>query len=455
MAAHLAILLVEDDVALRRTYERALQRAGHEVCSAGDVAEALQWLDHRTFDLAFVDYDLPDGNGADVVEYAVRHCRVSAPYCITGTADTQTVVAVTRAGCLDVFEKPVGHRRLNALIQQFIDGAEDGGADLDAWRERYAPNILGDSPALRNVLDVVRNVADSDATVLITGESGTGKELLARAVHDASPRRDRPFVALNCAAIPESLIEAELFGHTRGAFTGAVTAREGRIASADGGTLFLDEIGDMPLAAQAKLLRVLQEGTVAPIGSNDHVRIDIRVVAATNKDLEQLVEEGKFRADLYYRLAVIPVHLPPLRERIDDIPALAEAFVARASARNGRNVTGLTADALDALRRHRWPGNIRELMHTIERAVLLRRSGKLTARDIPLKFARGTVPNIPVQSAAPIGDNLDLRAAIDALERRYIEEALQRTGGNRTEAASLLGLNRTTLVEKIRKHMSA
>jgi transcriptional regulator with PAS, ATPase and Fis domain len=324
--------------------------------------------------------------------------------------------------------------------------------ELDRWRQKFAPGILGDDPRLAEVLRLVRNVADTDCTVLITGESGTGKELLARAVHAGSLRKDGPFVPLNCAAIPESLIEAELFGHVRGAYTGAIAAREGRIASAHGGTLFLDEIGDLPPSAQAKLLRMLQDLVITPLGSDRPLAIDVRIVAATNQDLERMVDEGKFRADLYYRLSVIPVQVPPLRERAGDVVVLARQFLAAANQRNGRGVDGFEESAERALAEHRWPGNVRELMHMVERAVLLKGQGRIRASDLPLaRIARGTGTHrvtIPTEG-------LDLRRAMDEVERQLIDEALERTGGNRTEAAALLGLNRTTLVEKIRKHKAA
>ena len=444
------VLLVEDELSLRRAYERYLTRAGYEVRSAGDLAEARAALETAGVDIAFVDFALPDGTGDELIEWATTHNRIQTAYCVTANADCQTAVQVTRAGCADVLEKPIQLKRLTALVEQHTGGQEQ---DLDTWRRRNAPEIVGADAQLTEVLDVVRAVADSEATVLVTGESGTGKELMARAVHNGSLRREGPFVALNCAAIPDSLIEAELFGHARGAFTGAVAAREGRIASAHGGTLFLDEIGDMPLAAQAKLLRMLQDRTVTPIGSDRAVSIDVRIVAATNKDLEKMVADGEFRADLYYRLSVIPVHLPPLRERKSDIRLLAERFIREANDRNGRNVSGFEASAIRALEARDWPGNIRELMHTIERAVLLKRAGQLRAGDFDRlnRVARGKSPAPAAAEPLP-EDGLDLRRAMDKVERSLISQALEKTSGNRTEAAALLGLNRTTLVEKIRKH---
>jgi len=332
---------------------------------------------------------------------------------------------------------------------------------LAEWRARHAPDILGDSPAVVRALDIVRRVAPCASTVLLSGETGTGKELFARAVHRGSPRAHGPFVAVNCAAIPENLIESELFGHVRGAFTGASSARTGRFVAAAGGTLFLDEIGELSLAAQAKLLRVLEQHLVCPVGADSDLPVDVRVVAATHHDLADLVTQGRFRADLYFRLAVVPVILPPLRERGGDVEVLAEAAVARAAAAGARPVT-LDATAHAALAHHAWPGNVRELNHVVERAVVLAERPTLTAADLGLggrayltvvRDAIGAAPDAPAAAAAAADDQaLDLRSALEELERRMIREALERSHGNRTEAAALLGLNRTTLVEKLRKY---
>jgi transcriptional regulator with PAS, ATPase and Fis domain len=344
--------------------------------------------------------------------------------------------------------------------------------DLATWRTEFAPEIVGESPIILEALDTLQRVAHTSCNVLITGETGTGKELFARALHRASPRRGRAFIPVNCAAIPETLLETELFGHIKGAFTGATNARTGRFISAHEGTIFLDEIGDLPLAAQAKLLRVLEERVVSPVGSDHDVPGDVRVVAATHRNLEEMVAQGTFRADLYFRLAVVPVQLPSLRERPEDIERIAEVCIARQRERTGRAVEGLDTSARAALRAYAWPGNVRELGHMIERAILLARRPILSASDLQLpgmtqKFARGSqvglvVPpatkeeaplSVPAATPVPsIETTLDLRTALESLERQMIERALHKAGGNRTEAAALLGLNRTTLVEKLRKY---
>ncbi len=343
--------------------------------------------------------------------------------------------------------------------------------DFAMWRTQFASDVAGESPEIIEALETIRRVATSDCSILITGETGTGKELFARAAHRASNRRSKPFIPVNCAALPETLIETELFGHLKGSFTGATNSRAGRFVSAHGGTLFLDEVGDLPLAAQAKLLRVLEEHVITPVGSDVDLPVDVRIVCATHRNLEQMVEQGKFRADLYFRLAVVPFQLPALRDRGDDLEQIAAQCIARASARIGRTIEGLDASGRHALRTYRWPGNVRELSHRIERAVLLAKRSRLSDLDLALpgtmphtRMACGTQPNIPLPKLEELGDDdvtlveaspetsLDLRRALESLERKLIDRALTKAGGNRTEAAALLGLNRTTLVEKLRKY---
>ena len=366
---------------------------------------------------------------------------------------------------------------------------------LQTWRREFAADIIGEAEPVVRALDLIRRTAPTDLNILITGETGAGKELFARAIHRGSNRHAKPFIAVNCAAIPESLFEAELFGHARGAFTGATDKRAGRFLAADGGTLFLDEIGDLPLPAQAKLLRVLEHGTVSPLGSDSELHVDVRIVAATHRDLEDMVARGTFRADLYFRLAVVNVLLPALRERLADFDRLLGLALATANRRGGCKVEGFDEEAYAALRAYRWPGNIRELVHRIERAVVMVGEGRIRRCDLQLPvprgqqavpsmveaapsqghaipqavssnsnsqafFASGTVVDMPAMGStgvpmiAPPGERpLDLRVALEHLERRLIDEALQKSNGNRTVAAALLGLNRTTLAEKLRKYV--
>ena len=448
----LSVLICDDNAALSKAVTRYLVAKGCDAMAALTIADARRSLESRAVDLLLVDYSLPDGTGAELVDWALPRRRAQVAYCITGVAITANVVAAMRAGCRDVLEKPFDLERLDPLIH----ACEKPPEAIDAWRSRFASEIVGDDLELTRVLSILRDVADSPSTVMITGESGTGKELFAKAVHAASRRRGS-FVPLNCAALPESLIEAELFGHSKGAFTGAAGARAGHIMAAHGGTLFLDEIGDMPLAAQARLLRALQEKQITPVGSDDPVSVDVRVIAATHKNLDDLVEQGKFREDLYFRLSVIPVHVPPLRDRPDDILALARTFLTR-RVRPGHTPPVLTRDAEAALVRYTWPGNVRELASAMERASLLSKTGSITAEDLGgslRRLGRGaSATGAGGSHAKPTTgheESLNLRAAIDSVERELIQRALEKTSGNRTEAAALLGLNRTTLVEKLRK----
>jgi transcriptional regulator with PAS, ATPase and Fis domain len=323
---------------------------------------------------------------------------------------------------------------------------------LMEWRKRYAPDILGIDPRLLNIFAMMERVSDTDCSVLITGESGTGKELVARALHAASRRRDQPFVAINCASIPETLLESELFGHAKGAFTGASNARIGKFVAAEGGTLLLDEIGELPPLMQAKLLRVLQDKEVTPIGENKARCIDVRVIAATNRNLEELVKENRFREDLLYRIQVIPLELPPLRERRRDIDELVGQFIERSSRLRKRPIPAISSEAMAVLRNYDWPGNIRELENVIERVVLLKAKGDIVVTDLPIKirsFTCATVTNL-FEPLLP-DEGIDLRDAVEQFENALILQALKRTGWNKNRASTVLRINRTTLVEKLKK----
>jgi transcriptional regulator with PAS, ATPase and Fis domain len=323
---------------------------------------------------------------------------------------------------------------------------------LQRWRERNAPEIIGDNPLLLDVLKVAERVAETDCTVLITGESGTGKDLIAHAIHRASDRSAGTFVPLNCGAIPESLLESELFGHVRGAFTGAVNARTGRFAMAEGGTLFLDEIGEMSLHLQAKLLRVLQDKEYSPVGESRTYKCDVRIIAATNCVLEKMVEEGRFRADLFWRLNVVPLELPPLKTRKDDIEKLCRHFIFRYNDRYGRQLAGVSAEALELMVRYEWPGNVRQLENAVQRAVVVKGEGVLEPKDLPpqLLSARGAKAG-PLSLTHLPEEGIDLRETLESLENALILQALERTAWNKNQAALLLQLNRTTLVEKLKK----
>jgi len=345
---------------------------------------------------------------------------------------------------VNVVRKAVQHKQLLDRAR-FLEDALDN-------RERYE-DLVGSSIKMKEVFELVESVSYSTATVLIQGESGTGKELVARATHYRSPRRDRPFVAVNCSALTESLLESELFGHMKGSFTGATADKKGLFETASGGTIFLDEIGEIPLSMQVKLLRVLQEGEVKRVGANDTRMVDIRVIAATNKDLQTLMKEGTFREDLYYRLNVITVVLPPLRERADDVPALAYHFLTRYNEKLGKKVTGLEADVLEVLQIYSWPGNVRELENVIERAMVLARGETLHMRDLPPHLREGSFStNADMDDFGNLSFNAAKKLAVQAFERRYLKQVLVRTDGNISSASREAGLDRSNFRRILKKH---
>ena len=409
------------------------------------VAEATAAIDESVregspFQAIVTDLQLPDGDGRTIVRLARERLPSCPVLMMTGSGSISGSVEAIRLGAVTVLEKPVSLETLQNELRQAVEdraGLEDG---LDAATDA---GIVGRSAAIRGVLDALLLAAPTDATVLIEGETGTGKELVAKAVHRLSRRSRAPFVPVNCAALPETLVESELFGHAKGAFTGADKNREGRFQQAHRGTLFLDEIGEMPLALQAKLLRAIQEGEVQPLGSTKPEKVDVRVVAATNRKLEQLAAAGTFRADLYYRLNVVPLHIPPLRERPEDVAPLTAHFLKAAK-------RSLTVAALAALERYAWPGNVREMENLIQRLLVLKPQGDLDLADLPPAL-RGAPASAATPPMALPAEGVDLYAVLGELEDRLIREALERSGGNRNQAAQSLGIKRTTLVEKLRK----
>jgi DNA-binding NtrC family response regulator len=445
------ILIVDDDDAFRESLAETLGDLGHVIEQAGSGHDALAMLAGDTrIDCMFLDIRMPDLSGIDVLErLRAMPARAALPVVVlTAFATSDNTIHAMRLGAFEHLTKPVGRDAIASLLRK-IEASNRGASSpaLPASNEDVTdgtPRLLGNSEALRNAQKQIGRAAATDSTVLITGETGTGKEVAARVLHDASRRRHAPFVAINCAAIPAELLESELFGHTRGAFTGAVTQRAGRIVEANGGTLFLDEIGDLPLPMQAKLLRVIQERTLTPVGSNTSVAIDVRIVAATHRDLTAEVAARTFREDLFYRLNVIPVHLPPLRDRPDDILPLAAHFLIAAANLAGPART-LSGDAERRLLAHAWPGNVRELKNAMERVAALARGPLVTADDLAFLTApRAGVSEIP---AALL--DLPLPQAIEWLERAAIERALQQSAGNRAEAARRLGISRQSLYTKI------
>jgi DNA-binding NtrC family response regulator len=454
------VLLCDDEEALCRGMARLLRTVSYEVVTA-DGPGGLQRLERENFDAVVTDLRMPGVDGFGILD-AVRLKSPMTPVIVmSGSAEVTDAVRAMRAGARDFLVKPVELRSLEEVLASALGFSNtlvpSSGPDPTAWRDRNAPWLLGNDPAMLSVLSLLAQVADTNCTVLITGDSGTGKELVARSLVAGSSRAKKPFVAVNCAAIPINLVESELFGHSRGAFTGATSSRIGRFAEADGGTILLDEIGEMEPAVQAKLLRLIQDGVLRPVGDEVDQKIDVRILAATNRKLDADVASGRFRADLFWRLNVIPIEVPPLRHRASDIPLLCEHFIHHFNEKNRRSVLGLQPDAMAALKRYPWPGNIRELQNLLERLVILKGTGTIAFTDMPANLRQSLQIRLSHLTPMPDlpSDGTDLRAILESVEDRMIAEALERTGGNKNRAAELLGLNRTTLVEKLRRKRSA
>jgi two-component system response regulator HydG len=447
------VLVIDDEEALRASVAKILSRLGHGVDTAATATEGLALLSKQPYELVLTDFRLPDLDGLEVIARA-RALRPEAEIVLfTGFGSIPLAVQAIKRGAYDFVTKPFKRADLERVVARALE-KQALAADNRRLRQQLDDlpgtplgRIIGQSDAMRAVLRVVEQVAPSTATVLIEGPSGTGKELVAEALHALSPRRDKPLVKVNCGAIPETLLEAELFGHEKGAFTGALARKDGRFARADGGTLFLDEVGTLTLPVQAKLLRALQDGTFEPLGGTRTLQADCRIIAATNSDLAKAVREGAFREDLYYRLNVIRIAMPPLKERPDDIPLLLSHFLALHAARNNRSLDGFDARALQALRAYEWPGNVRELSHAVERAVVLA-TGRVITPDClpePVRQAAGPEPGpLPGERviAVPVGTPLE------DVEKLVISETLRHTGGNKAQAASLLGISARTIYRK-------
>ena len=449
--AHGSILLVDDEPKIREALSQALVDDGHDVVATGSPREALRLLAERPFDLLVVDNVMPELSGLDVIKQVLVNAQTEdRPQIVmmTAHATIENAVEAMKLGALDYLQKPfdideflvvvrraVEHQRLRTHQRYLLD-------ERDEHFHHYG--IVGRSKGIQEVVRVARLVAESRSTVLITGETGTGKELVARAIHNWSRQREMPLVRVNCAALPETLIESELFGHVRGAFTGAVATKKGRFALADGGTLFLDEVAMITLTAQAKLLRVLQEREFEPLGSERTVKVDVRVIAATNRDLPKLTSDGQFLEDLYYRLNVIPLVVPPLRERREDIPMLAEHFVRTHASRAGKQMDGIAPSAIAMLVDAPWPGNVRELENAVERAVVLSRHRTLQPEDVALPAAdRKTADKLP---------SLNLKGNLDWTERETLRQALTAKQGVKKDAAEAMGISQRALSYYLGKH---
>lgn len=450
------ILIVDDDSALGAILQRTMERIGHQAMYARNVLEALQALARTPTDLIISDFCMPGLSGLDFLELLQQEGQDIPMIMLTGYGTIEHAVSAIKTGVVDYITKPVHPDQMEFAVNQALElvrlRRENERLRQDLIDARDGPQLLGDSPPIRRALQMVKMAAPTRATVLIQGESGTGKELFARAIHDLSERHQKPFIKLNCAALPEGLVESALFGHEKGAFTGAIKRVEGAFERADGGTLLLDEISEMRLDLQAKLLRVLQEQEFERVGGTSPVRVDVRVLATTNRDLAAEAAAGRFREDLYYRLNVIPIHVPPLRERPADIAVLVHRFAQYTAEENGREFHGITREALEMLVSEQWPGNVRELQHVVERAVILSGDAVLEPRSFNFLRAGSSHSSAgdEANAAQPGGPVLELPSFnLSEAEGLIIQQALDATSDNRTRAAKLLGISVRTLRSKL------
>jgi len=444
------ILIVDDEPDIREVLELTLGRMNLETRSAANIEEARSLLGEFKFDLCLTDMRLPDGNGIELV----RHIQEKYPYLpvavITAFGNMETAVAALKAGAFDFVSKPLDLNDLRNIVRSALRVGQAPVIRTAASNSEPVisgtKKMLGESTATQKVRTMIERLSRGQAPVYIAGESGTGKELAARLIHELGPRAEKPFVPVNCGAIPESLMESEFFGHKKGSFTGAVQDKEGLFKAADGGTLFLDEVGDLPLSMQVKLLRAIQEKSIHPVGAQSEIKVDVRILSATHRGLQDLVAHGKFRQDLYYRLNVIELQIPPLRERTEDIPLLAEAMCRKLSDNLGMKPPSLTRDAIDALQRYAFPGNVRELENILERALTLCNGAEITAHDLQLQAA------VPEDSDETVmGGKESLDDYLERIERGTIEKALAQTQQNKTAAAKLLGISFRALRYKLEK----
>lgn len=444
------ILLVDDEVEVLGLWEAVLKGKGFEVETATDGVQALERMQKAQFDILVTDLKMPRMDGMELLEHVKRDYPEVEVVMVTAHGTIATAVEAMKLGAFDYVTKPLMVDELFITLDRVLQvrGLQAQARDLRLRLERgfQLRNIIGRNRKMLEIYELIEVVSDTDSTVLIQGESGTGKELIANAIHYSSPRRDRPFIKVNCGILSEHLLESELFGHVKGAFTGAIRDRKGRFELAHTGTLFLDEIGDISPNLQLKLLRVLQEGEFERVGEARTRRVDVRIIAATNRDLEEAMKTGAFRKDLYYRLNVIAITVPPLRERLDDLPLLAQHFLKRYSRKMNKRIEGISPEALRLLENYDWPGNVRELENVVERAVVFCKGGFITERELPPSLVQGVARDkVTLESKS-------LREAVAQFERQLILDSLNRTNWNRSEAARRLGLHRNTLSSKIKKY---
>ncbi len=443
------ILVVDDEPAHRRMLEVVLTARNHSVFHAADGLEAVRAVEEQFYDLILMDIRMSRMGGIEAMQEIQRLSPGIPIIIMTAYASVETAVKALKTGAYDYITKPIDTDELVLTVEKAMDHRrlERENRDLkERISDQYRfDKIIGKSSSMKDLFDLLAQVAPTEATVLVTGESGTGKELIANAIHSNSPRKDAPFIKVNCAALPENLLESELFGHEKGAFTGATARREGRFQRAHTGTIFLDEIAEMSPQLQAKLLRVLQEGEMEPVGSSKTLSVDTRVIAATNRVPTDEIRDGRFREDLYYRLNVFDIEIPRLRDRREDIPLLADFFLKKYAEKNGRLIKAFTPRAIDLIMRYNWPGNVRELENTVERAVILTRNERITPDDLPASFCEKDAECAPEIHPAP-------GRSLKEMEQEMILKTLEETGGNRTKAADILGISRRTLQLKLKEY---
>ncbi|OGR11358.1 MAG: two-component system response regulator [Desulfobacterales bacterium RIFOXYA12_FULL_46_15] len=442
------ILVVDDDKAHSRMLKTLMTDWGYEIHEADDGMAAVALVKEKSFDMVLTDMKMVNMSGMEALQH-IKAYNPSLPVIImTAYSSVQTAVNALKIGAYDYLTKPLDFDKLKLTLERVFESlylkTENRNLKNRLKEKTFSHDIIGNSPAVQALLDTIRMVAPTDANVLVTGESGTGKELVSAAIHDNSSRRDQSFVRINCAAITETLLESELFGHEKGAFTGADKSRKGKFLLADKGSILLDEIGEMSLAMQAKLLRVIQEKEITPVGSDQNIKTDVRVIASTNRDLKKSAEEGKFRHDLYYRLNVVSIEIPPLRRRKEDIPSLALYFLEMFSKKNKRDIKGFSPDAMDAMIRYDWEGNVRELMNCVERGVVLARSDYIGMDDLSFVPARRSEEKrLPDESGS---------VSLACIEETAILSTLESSRGNKSETARRLGITRKTLLKKLKQY---
>jgi DNA-binding NtrC family response regulator len=447
------VLIVDDSLTTLQLISEGLEQEGYWVDTASSAAEAFSKAAQKTYDVAITDLVMPEIDGMHVLSHFTEHHPDTIVIVLTGYATIETAVQAMKQSAFDYLTKPAKIEEIVLVLQRAQELKALRAENMllrSQLQERYRfDKIVGQSSCMQALYRMIQRVAKTDSTVLIQGDSGTGKELIANAIHFNSERRDKPLIPINCGAIPEELMESELFGHERGAFTGALKERRGRFEVAHAGTIFLDEIGEMSPKLQVKLLRFLQERKFERIGSSRTIEVDVRVLAATNKVLEEEVSNGRFREDLFYRLNVIPIHVPPLRERSGDIPLLVHYFLRQHCQKKEIPAKGMSKAAMDVLERYEWPGNVRELENVVERLVILTDNDEIQVEDLPDRMRDKEPP--PSLPAMGVGSGIDLKKTLDELEEQLIMEALEKSSGVKNKAAKLLGLNRTTLIEKMKK----